>query len=97
MTRYEPHCDCLGGHCSMVPDPNGRWCRAEVKPLEWEDDEKLSYAIGARAAYLVEMSHDGSWYYEDAGPFDTRDAAKVAAQADFKASILSAFREADHA
>lgn len=29
MTRYEPHCDCLGGHVSMVPDPNGRWCRAD--------------------------------------------------------------------
>lgn len=24
--RYEPHCDCLGGHVSMRPDPNGRWC-----------------------------------------------------------------------
>ena len=29
MTRYEPHCDCLGGHVSMRPDPNGRWCRAD--------------------------------------------------------------------
>ena len=29
MTRYEPHCDCLGGHVSMVPDPNGLWCRAD--------------------------------------------------------------------
>lgn len=29
MTRYEPHCDCLGGHFSMRPDPNGRWCRAD--------------------------------------------------------------------
>lgn len=29
MTRYEPYCDCLGGHVSMVPDPNGRWCRAD--------------------------------------------------------------------
>ena len=30
MTRYEPHCDCLGGHVSMLPDPNGRWCRADA-------------------------------------------------------------------
>ena len=29
MTRYEPHCDCLGGHVSMIPDPNGRWCRGD--------------------------------------------------------------------
>ena len=29
MTRYEPHCDCLGGHVDMIPDPNGRWCRAD--------------------------------------------------------------------
>ena len=29
MIRYEPYCDCLGGHVSMVPDPNGRWCRAD--------------------------------------------------------------------
>ncbi len=27
--RYEPHCDCLGGHVSMLLDPNGRWCRAD--------------------------------------------------------------------
>lgn len=27
--RYEPHCDCLGGHLDMRPDPNGQWCRAE--------------------------------------------------------------------
>ena len=27
--RYEPHCDCLGGHVSMIPDPNGQWCRAD--------------------------------------------------------------------
>lgn len=33
MTRYEPHCDCLGGHVSMVPDPNGRWCRAEGRMI----------------------------------------------------------------
>lgn len=33
MTRYEPHCDCLGGHVSMVPDPNGRWCRAESRTI----------------------------------------------------------------
>ena len=32
--RYEPHCDCLGGHVSMVPDPNGRWCRADEV---WQD------------------------------------------------------------
>lgn len=31
--RYEPHCDCLGGHVSMVPDPNGRWCRAESRTI----------------------------------------------------------------
>lgn len=37
MTRYEPHCDCLGGHCSMVPDPNGRWCRA-ADPRAVADD-----------------------------------------------------------
>lgn len=34
MTRYEPHCDCLGGHVSMIPDPNGRWCRADEG---WQD------------------------------------------------------------
>ena len=34
MTRYEPHCDCLGGHVSMRPDPNGRWCRAAEG---WQD------------------------------------------------------------
>ena len=37
MTRYEPHCDCLGGHVSMVPDPNGRWCRAD-DPYAVADD-----------------------------------------------------------
>ncbi|WP_314188815.1 hypothetical protein [Paracoccus yeei] len=37
MTRYEPHCDCLGGHVSMVPDPNGRWCRADATPRAWLD------------------------------------------------------------
>lgn len=39
MTRYEPHCDCLGGHVSMVPDPNGRWCRAD------EDSAEMRIAI----------------------------------------------------
>ena len=32
--RYEPHCDCLGGHVSMRPDPNGRWRRADEG---WKD------------------------------------------------------------
>ena len=95
--RYEPHCDCLGGHVSMRPDPNGRWCRAEVKPLEWKDDEELSYAIGAGAEYLVELSHVGSWYCEDEGPFVTRADAKNAAQANYERRVLSALVEADHA
>ena len=34
MTRYEPYCDCLGGHVSMLPDPNGQWCRADEG---WQD------------------------------------------------------------
>ena len=37
MTRYEPHCDCLGGHVTMLPDPNGRWCRA-TDPRAVADD-----------------------------------------------------------
>ena len=44
MNRYEPHCVCLGGHVSMRPDPNGRWCRAAtysemelVRDEGWQD------------------------------------------------------------
>ena len=34
MTRYEPYCDCPGGHATMVEDPYGRWCRADEG---WQD------------------------------------------------------------
>ena len=29
MTRYEPYCDCSGGHVTMLPDPNGQWRRVD--------------------------------------------------------------------
>ena len=29
--RFEPYCDCLGGHVQMIPDPNGRW-RRDAEP-----------------------------------------------------------------
>ena len=27
--RYEPHCDCNGGHVQMMSDPSGRWLLAD--------------------------------------------------------------------
>ncbi|ARC35495.1 hypothetical protein A6J80_03070 [Paracoccus yeei] len=61
MTRYEPHCDCLGGHVSMLPDPNGRWCRAEEG---WQDiskkkppmDEPFLARNPGSAAFIAEWS-----------------------------------------
>lgn len=111
MTRYEPHCDCLGGHVSMVPDPNGRWCRAEVKPLEWVDlgDGKAFRALlpiigsirvepyGCCDWWEVLWSMPGQCDKLIPDVFDNPDDAKAAAQAAVDARILSAFVEADHA
>lgn len=75
-------------------------CRADqparmVKPLVWEDDEEVSSAIGAGFEYLVELSHNGSWYHVDDGePHSTREAAKAAAQADYEQRILAALTPA---
>ena len=55
--RYEPHCDCLGGHVSMVPDPNGRWCRADEG---WQD---ISTARKDGTAILLWAS-GLDWKYE---------------------------------
>lgn len=62
-----------------------------IKALEWEhsDEEGWCASAGAGAEYLVELSHNGSWYYEDQGPFADADAAKAAAQADYEARIRS--------
>lgn len=66
-----------------------------VKPLVWEDDEEVSSAIGAGFEYLVELSHNGSWYHVDDGePHSTREAAKAAAQADYERRILAALMPA---
>lgn len=87
---YDVLCDlnAWNRRADLVPAPS-----VTVKPLEWEDHEGQSYAIGAGAEYLVELSHNGSWYYEDvAGPFDSLDAAKAAAQADYEARIMAAIQ-----
>lgn len=107
--RYEPHCDCLGGHVSMVPDPNGRWCRGEVKPLEWtpagyHGQDLEASAFGVAVAYRV-SGKPGDWTLTSIGMreylhtpgYMTRADAQAAAQADFKARILSALVETDHA
>ena len=64
--RYEPHCDCLGGHVSMCPDPNGRWCRANegwhVKPLEWMKVSRFRWSAGAYSIW-----NDGEGYEVDFG------------------------------
>ena len=109
MTRYEPHCDCLGGHVSMLPDPNGLWCRAEVKPLEWtpagyHGQDLEASAFGVAVAYRV-SGKPGDWTLTSIGMreylhtpgYMTRADAQAVAQADFKARILSALVEADHA
>lgn len=100
MTRYEPHCDCNGGHCTMIPDPNGQWCRAEVKPLEWTRGWMAAEAQSALGIYRITYERDGTFRWiigEHRGFASSWDAAKAAAQSDFEARILSAFVEADHA
>mgnify|MGYP001762677240 FL=1 len=57
MTRYEPHCDCLGGHVSMASDPNGRWCRADEG---WKDISTAPYgASGRPSTYFIGARRDG--------------------------------------
>lgn len=60
-----------------------------VKPMQWLSTAVHSYALGAGAEYLVELSHNGSWYYEDQRHGSAEDAMK-AAQADYERRILSA-------
>ncbi|ATQ57244.1 hypothetical protein [Paracoccus yeei] len=105
MTRYEPYCDCLGGHVDMRPDPNGRWFRAEVKPLEWMEYDADCYFWKAPlfGEVLVKRHWKGHWVVVWSTPgytglfcpghFATADEAKAAAQS----RILSALVEADHA
>ncbi|WP_423212277.1 Lar family restriction alleviation protein [Paracoccus yeei] len=46
--RYEPHCDCNGGHVQMMSDPSGRWLLADdsassiVQQMPEISDEVLS-------------------------------------------------------
>lgn len=68
MTRYEPHCDCLGGHVTMVPDPNGRWCRAD-DPHPVADDpsgivqQMPEVTTEALEKLLAEMTR-GPWKFD---------------------------------
>ncbi|WP_423212280.1 hypothetical protein [Paracoccus yeei] len=107
MTRYEPHCDCLGGHVSMLPDPNGRWCRAEVKPITFNKRGSDWWGTSPFGIYVVgKVQCDDTEYWTfwepdadsddtDAatGQYPSERAALSAAQADFKARILSALVE----
>ena len=77
MTRYEPHCDCLGGHVSMVPDPNGRWCRAdevwqdistapheELLVLGWYEDDVWKQEIAlASAGKRFANGYSNRWWH----------------------------------
>ena len=63
MNRYEPHCDCLGGHVSMIPDPNGRWCRADEGIAEMRISIKrvpLDPSLAAEIAADVTQFLDGA-------------------------------------
>lgn len=72
----------------LMPAPS-----VTVKPLVWEDDKWRSRAVGAGSKYLIELSHNGSWYYGDVvWSFATLDAAKAAAQADYEARIMAAIQ-----
>lgn len=54
--RFEPYCDCLGGHVQMIPDPNGRWRRdaeprAEVERLNALADLRAQHAAWSQAQF----------------------------------------------
>ena len=54
--RYEPYCGCLNGHVTMIPDPNGRWGRADEG---WQD---ISTARKDGTRVLAYYSADGGVY-----------------------------------
>lgn len=109
--RYEPHCDCLGGHVTMIEDKDGEWCRAKVKPLEWDelnDGEAFRAFLPIIGSVRVEPYGCCGWWevlWSMPGQcdklipdvFDNPDDAKAAAQADFERRILSALVEPTHA
>lgn len=74
MTRYEPYCDCLGGHAQMIPDPNGRWCRAGGGTTAERD-------LLQRAVDLIEGDLVGSEWKRACRAF-IKDARSVLSEAD---------------
>ncbi|MFB9223689.1 hypothetical protein [Paracoccus cavernae] len=75
----------------MTPTPTAAArVSGTIKALEWTDRPDASWANGFE--YLIELSHNGSWYFDHLGPFETREAAKAAAQADYEARILAAIQ-----
>lgn len=102
MTRYEPHCDCLGGHVDMIPDPNGRWCRADdpsgiVQQMPEGGDEGLAPCpfCGGRARteggigdVLVECQKCGvCTTYEDSDVIAIAAWNRRATEADLRAEV----------
>ena len=65
--RYEPHCDCLGGHVSMVPDPNGRWCRADAPRAVADDPRGIVQQVQAYIAPKLFGGRDAKTPVEGVG------------------------------
>ena len=80
--------------------------RVRVKPLEWAEcntgNWKRGHCFTARsmvdfAPLAIHKKHDGWWLNKDCHTYDTLEAAKAAAQADYEARILAALEPApDH-
>ena len=82
--------------------------RVRVKPLVWMEcntgNFKRGHCFTARslvdfAPLAIHKKHDGWWLNKDCHTYETLEAAKAAAQADYEARILSALarhqKEAD--
>ena len=76
-----------------------RACKGRVKPLVWMECNSGNFKKGecftARslvdfAPLAIHKKHDGWWLNKDCKTYDTLEAAKAAAQADYEARIMSA-------